>query len=298
MRDRLWVIVLAGGEGRRLRGLALDARGEPAPKQFCGFGRDRTLFDATLARAQGLASRDRILVSVTESDRRWWGPTLAKRPRGTVVSQPVRRGTAAGVLLPLLEILHRDPGARVLLMPSDHVIDDEFVLRRVLERAALAARDRPGRVMVLGHTPDRADAEFGWILPSGDFDGFSSGVAAFVEKPGAELAARLMAAGGLWSMFFVAATGVALLGLYQRYLPELVVPLLGSRRRLTGAPGSPSLDAVYERLPTRDVSRDLFPAAISHLRVTVAPPCGWTDLGTPERLARWRRTDRDALAPR
>jgi hypothetical protein len=43
---------------------------------------------------------------------------------------------------------------------------------------------------------------------------------------------------------------------------------------------------LYDRLPVVDFSRAVMQGAESALRVRTAPACGWTDLGTPRRVAR------------
>jgi hypothetical protein len=46
-----WAVVLAGGEGSRLRPLTRTLAGDARPKQFCSIRGDRPLLDATLRRA-------------------------------------------------------------------------------------------------------------------------------------------------------------------------------------------------------------------------------------------------------
>jgi hypothetical protein len=46
------------------------------------------------------------------------------------------------------------------------------------------------------------------------------------------------------------------------------------------------LAALYDRLPTVDFSRDVMgDGSALPLRVLPVPECGWSDLGTPERVA-------------
>jgi hypothetical protein len=47
----------------------------------------------------------------------------------------------------------------------------------------------------------------------------------------------------------------------------------------------PSLEALYARLPSADFSRDVLQPGAADLDVLPVPPCGWNDLGTPERVA-------------
>lgn len=295
MPDGLWAIVLAGGEGSRLRALARDQRGEPAPKQFCPLGGLRPPLAAAIERAEGLVAPARVIVSVVEAHRRWWCDQLAGRPPQTIVSQPLPRGTATGILLPLLGIVAQEPDARVLILPADHAVEDEGLLRRALERAAWVARRRPEDPVLLGITPTWADGELGWVIPAGQRDADSHRVAAFVEKPGPEIARRLMAIGGMWNAFLVATTGQAMLRLFERYLPELHGPLTALAPERSWAPGEERPAAGFESLPHRDFSRDLLTPAATRLRVVRVPPCGWIDLGTPARLLEWLAAQRAAV---
>lgn len=286
MLERMWAIVLAGGEGSRLRALARDKEGRPAPKQFCALGGARTPLAAALERAEALVPPAQVVVSVVEAHRPWWSAQLHGRDPGTVVPQPLARGTATGILLPLLRILARDPEARVLVLPADHAVEEEETLRLALRRAAWVAERRSDEVILLGVTPTRADSELGWVVPAAAGDPDSHRVATFVEKPGPERARQLMAAGAMWNAFLLAASGATLLGLYRRHLPELVMPLTARDQAWDPALEVPP-PGVFESLPSRDFSHDLLTRAALHLRVVRVPPCGWTDLGTPARLEEW-----------
>jgi hypothetical protein len=52
------------------------------------------------------------------------------------------------------------------------------------------------------------------------------------------------------------------------------------------------LERVYSRLPIMDFSSDLLERAARELRMLAVPPCGWTDLGTPDRIERWYTTQK------
>ena len=106
---QLWAVVLAGGDGRRVAALTRGVAGESAPKQYCAFGSDEPLLRWALRRAAAIVPWSRILVVVTEHHRRYWQQTLSDLPPQNIIVQPSNRGTAAGILLPVLDIvLHRD----------------------------------------------------------------------------------------------------------------------------------------------------------------------------------------------
>lgn len=282
--DDSWVVVLAGGEGSRIQDLSIDAAGKPAPKQYCRFGTQKTLLRRALERSFHLVPPERVLTVVAPHHKKWWKRELNDLPKGNILVQPSNRGTAAGVLLPLVEILTRDPDARVLFLPSDHYVEREEVLRRALEEALVLSYWREDQVLLLGITPERPDPQYGWIEHNAEeWDGIFQ-VERFREKPPLEEAQRLLAQGALWNSFMFHSSGRLLLHLFSKLLPALHPVLDWKFSSASGNNPEVALQAVYERLPAFDFSRDLLEKAGGHLHVYPVPHCGWSDLGTPERL--------------
>jgi mannose-1-phosphate guanylyltransferase len=238
-----------------------------------------------LKRAESVAAADRICPVVSERHRCWWEPALSHLPRANVIVQPDNRGTAIGILLPLLYVLHRDPEARVVLLPSDHHIREEHILAAAMQASARELVERRDHILLIGIAPDEADPELGYIVP-GIGDRTTSMVDRFVEKPNRLSARSLVDGGALWNTFIVAASGAALLRLFVNRMP-LVVALLEAAVAQSPDPIDPSqamFDA-YTKLPIVDFSREVLQGAEPMLRVMEAARCGWSDLGTPRRLA-------------
>lgn len=272
-----WALLLAAGDGTRLSEITRGDDGVAVPKQFCSFGGRASLLGLARDRARRVVSDSRIVTVVSAWHERWWRSELGGgKP---VVVQPDNRGTAVGVLVPLLSILDRDPDARVWVLPSDHYVRDEEALARCT-RAALARIDEdPERIVLMGIEPDSADTQYGWVLPGAEprTDDAFAPVAAFVEKPPLAEARRLLEHGAVWNSFLLVARARALVALYERRLPGLLATL---RRAVAGR----DLAAVFAQLPTLDFSKDLLQGSEAHLVVQRVPSCGWSDLGTPERL--------------
>src|SRR5690606_32510257 len=114
-------------------------------------------------------------------------------------------------------------------------------------------------------------------------------VAKFVEKPASGVAAQLIEQGGLWNAFIIAALGQTLLNLFLPRYSSIVVEMqvILSRHRSLGVPagGWPAIVDLYTRLPSLDFSRDVLEGKVDTLCVVRVPPCGWSDLGTPRRVA-------------
>jgi mannose-1-phosphate guanylyltransferase len=290
----LWVVVLAAGDGSRLIEWTRDGTGRPVPKQFFSFGAGESMLARTLARARCLVPPARVLTVVAEQHREWWVQELEGLPAENVVVQPRNRGTAAGILLPLLRLLTRDPDAVVVVLPSDHYVEHEEVLRQATLRAIGHVSREPWSVVLLGIEPDDPDPEYGWILAAPGEARKIRPVLRFVEKPGSPEAARLMAEGALVNSFIFVATARQLLRLYEEAQPGLL------RQYLMSLPlrgwGREALEALYRFLPARDFSRDLLQPSVSRLRLQQVAPCGWTDLGTPGRVARWMEKRRAGIA--
>ncbi len=280
-----WALVLAGGEGSRLRSLTTTSAGVAIPKQYCSLRGGCSLLHEALKRAASIALPQRICAVVASKHRDWWQTALQQLPVDNVVIQPGNYGTATGILLPLLAIMAQDREATIVILPSDHHVEDEMVLADALHEAVRALGRHPNDVLLLGIAPDEADPELGYIVP-GIVDGNGTAtVLKFVEKPPAAAARDLIAQGALWNAFIMAGRAEALLALFAKNAPELLCKM---RRALEMSPHRPdpaSIEELYRTLAPLDFSRHILRGQEAHLRVLRVPPCGWTDLGTPRRVA-------------
>jgi mannose-1-phosphate guanylyltransferase len=279
-----WGIVLAGGSGRRLHSLTADSTGTVIPKQFCSVFEGPSLLTMTIRRVRAVVDPDRILVVVAAGHRRWWEPELRDIPPENIVVQPCDRGTACGVLLPLTSILYRDRAARVVVAPSDHYVRHETTLRGSLLQALAYLDERPHELVLLGMEPDRPDTEYGWITPCPGSARAVRTVASFVEKPDMRLAERLMQRGSLWSSFTFVATGETLMDHFLQALPWLVDRFTSALEFVSWDRPNHVLLRLYDHLPTVDFSQRVLQLVTERLCVLAVPACGWTDLGTPQRL--------------
>lgn len=284
-RGNVWAVVLAGGEGRRIAHLTLDAFGRAIPKQFWRIDDRRTLLDAALERASRLARPSHVVALVADAQRRWWQPQLSALLPENVLSQPVNRGTAVALLHAAVHILRESPSATIVVLPSDHDVDDETVMASAAERAVEATDAWPDHLVLLGAQPTAADPEYGWIVPGQDRAGEPVPVTSFVEKPNASEAERIMRLGGVWNTFVLAANGWALVHAYERAAPDLFKAYMAATDG--GRLAARAARQAYPDLPRREFGRDLLERVTAHLRLAILPPCGWIDLGTPERMEQW-----------
>jgi mannose-1-phosphate guanylyltransferase len=277
-----WALVLAGGSGTRLR--SLTTRDDVfVPKQYCSLRRGPSLLTQALIRAASVAPAARTCAVVATQHRWCWESQLASMPRANVFVQPQDRGTAHGVLLALLQLRARDPRATVLMLPADHYVKNEALFARSLRNMAEFASHTEEAIYLLGAEPVGPDTELGYIVPAPRYDDGPAPVLSFVEKPDAVQARHLLAAGALWNMFIIAGSAGALLQLYALSHASSVALMRAAIKKFESS-DTAALASVYQELPAVDFSHDLLEPQASRLQVLRAPPCGWSDLGTPQRV--------------
>lgn len=276
-RRPLWAIVLAGGQGTRLASLTRALYRRDLPKQFAVLEGDRSMLQRTLARIAPLVPPERTIVVVGPGHESIAREQLAAFPVDLLV-QPADRGTAAAVLSGLAEILARDPRARVGVFPADHHIRNAAPILEVVDDGS--ARAWP---TLIGVAPETPETEYGWIVPGRRLDRRRWEVARFVEKPHADLAARLVASGSLWNTFILAARGIDLWTHACVRLPlhgALLSGVLSTRSAL----GRENLRRLaYARMPSASFSEKVLQRA-EGLAVAPVAGAGWSDWGSPRRV--------------
>ena len=276
-----WVILLAGGDGSRLRDFTMHD-GVSVPKQFCSLRGGPTLLQESLHRATSITVRQHIYASVIDKHRRWWQSQLWSLPSENIFAQPIDRGIAYGILLPLLHILQRDRNARVVVLPSDHYVRDEEGLVQSIREASTYAQSDRTHSLLLGMPPDGPDRDHRYIMPGmGAFH--PADVVKLAEAPSASFAELLIDHGAQWNSHIVVAHVVALLEAFEARVPRLVAQLHRVVQKRS-ASEQEELISIYRSFPSLDFARHILAAQEHRLRLWGVPPCGWNELGTPEQL--------------
>lgn len=286
----VWVVVLAGGEGNRLRQFVRLVLGADRPKQFCCIVGTRSMLRHTWDRARQIAPPDQIVTVITAGQERH----IEDEPSGSVsrhvLVQPANKETGPGVLLPILWIARRDPGATVVVFPADHFIWEEARFLTYVRAAARAAQCFRDRLVVLGVEADGPEQSYGWIAPGPPCDAGAGvelyRVRRFWEKPDRQTAARLFASGHFWNTFVLAGQIQAFMAAAREALPETLLylraaaPFLGTRYQ------AEALAVAYRRLPPVNFSRTLLAGRPEVLVTMPARGVYWSDWGDPQRILR------------
>jgi mannose-1-phosphate guanylyltransferase len=282
---KLWGIVLAGGEGTRVRTLLQHLCGGRGIKQFCAVIGRRSMLEHTLARVERLIPRERIVVVVSIDHRQEALKQLSHWPAGNIIYQPANRDTAPGILLPLAHVSHREPFATVAIFPADHFILDEDRFMASVQRAVAETQRFPRELTLLGMTPDRAEEGYGWIEPAGEERGRATrAVRRFWEKPSLPCAQELLARGALWNTFVCVARAATVWEMARQTEAELYDSFMAIRRALAHRHADHVTQSVYRLLRPVDFSTGVCERLPARLRVLPVPEVGWSDWGSVERI--------------
>ena len=119
-RSDEWAVILAGGDGTRLKSLTRRITGDERPKQFCPVLGGATLLEETQRRVGGGFSKDRTLYVVNQAHALYYKTILADVAEENVLVQPANCGTAPAILYSLLRLVAREPRALAAFFPSAH----------------------------------------------------------------------------------------------------------------------------------------------------------------------------------
>lgn len=300
--QNVWSIVLAGGDGERLKPFVLRWLGWPRPKQYCTFVGTRSMFEHTLDRARFIASSQRTVVVAARHHRHEMPDHLFVNRLHTLIEQPSNRDTAAGIFLPLSYVRAHDPRAVVVVQPSDHFVYPERRFVDTVRQSVTTAKAMPDRLVLLGVQPDRLETEYGWIQRGTRLNGGSAHplytVSSFLEKPAIAQADAALRSGGLWNTLILTATVDALWQAGWMCFPDMM-PRFEQLCSAWMTPDEPDvIEDVYREMPTHNFSSGLLQRVPDRVAVTELTGVLWSDWGKPERIAETlRRIGKQATFP-
>jgi mannose-1-phosphate guanylyltransferase len=298
-----WAIVLAGGEGKRLRALTRTL-GSDVPKQFCPLLDRETLLQLTLRRVALAVDPAQTLMVVTRSHERFFSPMVAEFPHCDLIVQPHNRGTATAIAYGAFRVAEIDPAASVAVFPSDHWFSDDTELMRNVGHAFALVSEFQELTVALGLAAERPEAGYGWFElgePIVKEPAPLFAVRRFWEKPPAEITRAIWNGGAHRNSFILVAKVSALVSLVAKTLPRLhsvfhtVRPVVGTTFE------GQMIESLYRDLPLLEFSQRVLARSPQSVAVLPVSKIEWSDLGEPRRvlglLKRIERTDqREKLA--
>lgn len=285
-------VILSGGSGSRLWPLSRKLY----PKQFLALTGELSLFQQTLQRLSFEGMQKPAVVCnvehrfiVNEQLDRIGGSTQA------MLLEPFGRNTAPAVAMAALQMIAEGRDELLLVLPADHVIDDELALRKALELARVAAEE--GEMVLFGIPAHSPETGFGYIKATRGEDGDdlvpgAFRVQQFVEKPDHERAAEFVRSGGYYwnsGMFLFRASRY--LDELRTHEPDIYDTCVLALERSKAGNGVLTIDAgTFECCPDNSIDYAVM-EKIS--RACVVPlAAGWNDVGSWSSL--WDVQEKDS----
>ncbi|MBR1753915.1 mannose-1-phosphate guanylyltransferase/mannose-6-phosphate isomerase [bacterium] len=217
----MYAIILAGGSGSRLWPLSRELY----PKQLLNINDDKSLLQSTFSRLNAFIEAKNI-VSTTNTKH----VANVKRQLGelssdiSVLSEPLGRNTAPAIAVATKYLIEQSGDDVILVVPSDHLINDTEKFKATVEKGAKLAQD--GYVVTFGIQPDYPETGYGYINVSDEnlLDGYK--VNRFVEKPDLETAKKYLASGQYyWNSGIFMFKASVMLKEIEKYAPDIFVSL-------------------------------------------------------------------------
>jgi mannose-1-phosphate guanylyltransferase len=285
----MFAVIMAGGKGSRFWPRSRDKM----PKHLLDIQGERTIIRETVDRIRPLVPPERTLVVTGRSHAAELIRQLPEIPAENIIIEPVGRNTAPCIGLAALHIQKRVPDAVMLVLPSDHRIDDEIAFRRVLDAAGKVAAEG-NSLVTIGIRPTGPETGYGYIEQGDSFpadgDGEILRVRSIREKPPLDQAREFLRQGRfLWNSGMFVWKASTILGAIERFLPELHAGLMQIREALGTEREEEIVGEVYSAQKAVSIDYGVMEKAEDVL--VVPGDFGWSDLGSWDAL--WEVSGKD-----
>ena len=221
--EELIPVILSGGSGSRLWPLSR----QNYPKQYLNLleKSNLSLIQNTYLRLRGLKNLGNPII-ISSSEQRF---ILAEQLReinvnpNSIILEPFGRNTAPAIALASLKATENNLDPMLIILSSDHKIEDEKRFLNVINHGLEHARE--GRIVTFGITPDSPEIGYGYIesLEKTKKKSPSSKIKKFIEKPNLEVAKNLIKDNRyLWNSGIFLFRASVILKELERLVPELL----------------------------------------------------------------------------
>lgn len=269
-------VILSGGSGSRLWPLSR----KQFPKQFLALTGEHTLFQQTLKRL-AFEGIEKPIVVCNKDHRFIVNEQLSQLKLQTqgILMEPFGRNTAPAVALAAMKLVNEGRDELMLVLPADHVIEDQKALQRALALATVAAER--GEMVLFGVPATRPETGYGYIKSTNDAllpEGVSR-VAQFVEKPDEQRATEFVEAGGyFWNSGMFLFRASRFLEELKKHDPDIYDNCLLTLERSVQDGDTVEIDeATFACCPDNSIDYSVME---NTQRACVVPlSAGWSDVG-------------------
>ena len=287
-----YCIILAGGIGTRFWPISKTAM----PKQFLDVAdTGQSFLRQTYDRFLNIIPKENILVITAARYRETVMEQLPELEEDNLLLEPYGRNTAPCIAYATYSLLKRNPDAKVVVSPSDHIIDNDEVFAKTLHDA-FRYIDEKDVLMTLGVVPTRPDTNYGYVQACGGREAYKNNeplpIKTFTEKPDKDLASIFISTGEfLWNAGIFLWKARTIKEEMERYLPEVTKQFAGWESAIGTRIEKEFIDRAYTGCPNISIGYGVMEKTD---RAWIFPAhFGWQDIGTWESLYNYMPKDED-----
>ncbi len=289
---------MAGGAGTRFWPKSREQR----PKQLLNIFGPGTMLQNTVERLRPLMPARNIFVIATTAYAKEIARQLPDLPIANLLIEPTGKNTAPCIGLGAIYLRRLDPDGVMVVLPSDHLIEDNETFLSMLRAGEQIARTSDSLVTI-GIKPTHPATGYGYIqFGASEFqiDGISAhSVKTFAEKPDRETAELFLRSGDfLWnSGIFIWKTST-ILAQIEELQPQMYDGLREIDEHLGEADEQQTIDRVYRQIKSISIDYGIMEDAKNVVVLPATFP--WNDLGSWDEVYKLQQKDGEqnaALTP-
>ncbi|ADQ14109.1 mannose-1-phosphate guanylyltransferase [Halanaerobium hydrogeniformans] len=285
-------LIMAGGEGTRFWPLSRKNK----PKQFLKLSDEQcNMLQKTVHRIKSFVGLENIYISTNQLYAPAIKEQLSHLPAENIIIEPLKKGTAPSIALSTAVISKKNPGSTIIVLPSDHLIQDSEAFIEIIKKAVMTASIGKNLVTI-GIEPTHPETGYGYIQYGKEIhniDGKSVfKVEKFREKPDLAKAREYLEAGNyLWNSGIFVWNIKTILASFKKYLPEIYQSMLKIKKALGSENETEIIRTEFEKMPEITVEYGIM-EKIENIYV-IPGSFGWDDLGSWPALARIKKSDQE-----
>jgi len=287
----LCALVMAGGKGTRFWPLSTEKK----PKQFLNLIGKDTMIQMTINRIKPIIPIERIFICTGSIYVDLVKEQLPELPERNIIIEPEGRNTAPCIALSALVIQRYYKDGNMIVLPSDHLINDEDKFRDIIKSSDEFINKNNDVILTLGMNPTRPETGYGYIKCAKDFNSNNNDnfikVDRFVEKPNEEKAKEYLKDGSyLWNGGMFVWKTITIIEQIKKYSPSTYEAIKGIE--LVEEENLQNLiDGKYPE--TESISIDYAVLEKAQNIYVVPSEIGWDDIGTWKAVERYKEKDED-----
>ncbi|MEF3304495.1 mannose-1-phosphate guanylyltransferase [Paenibacillus sp. GYB003] len=282
-------VIMAGGKGERF----WPKSRTNLPKQFLNISGSKSMIQQTVSRLERMIDITHIFIVTNELYAELIRAQLPNLPLDNIIIEPIGRNTAPCIGLASIIIEEKFPQSTMVVLPSDHIIENEDGFTRIIKTAVQVAQ-KDNNLVTLGIKPTYPETGYGYIESSKEMIELNQmevfRVNKFVEKPDYERAKSYLELGNYYwnSGIFVWKTSVI-----RQYIKDLMPDMHDVLETMKSAFKNSNREEIVKKefikMPDQSIDYGIMEKA-NNIYVI---PCvfGWDDVGSWTALDRINERD-------